>query len=109
MKGYWDVSLTKEADKDYNSLDASVRRQVDKAILKVAKNPLTKAEGGYGEPLGNKHGFNLTGLSKIVLKKLGIRIIYRAIRDGEIMRIIVVAARADEEAYEIAAARIVEE
>jgi len=103
---YWDVVFTDEAEKDKDSLDASARTQVLKAIRKVSQNPLPKNEGGYGEPLGNKKGLNLTGHCKVKLKKLGIRVVYRVVHDGEIMRIIVIAARADKEVYEIASKRI---
>jgi mRNA interferase RelE/StbE len=45
-------------------------------------------------------------LCKIKLLKSGIRVVYRLIRTGEIMKIIVIAARADDEVYKIAADRI---
>jgi len=99
----WDVIYTDEAKKDYNALDPSSLNQVDKAIRKVSQNPLPESEGGYGKPLGNKRGKNLTGLLKIKLKKLGIRVVYKLIRTDEIMKIIIVAARADDEVYEVAA------
>ena len=102
----WTVEFTTEAENDIDSLDRSQRLQVDKAIYKVSKNPLPQIEGGYGKPLGNKQSKNLTGLLKIKLVKLGIRIVYRIIRTDEIMKIIVVAARADDEVYEIAARRM---
>jgi len=102
---YWDVRYIDEAAKDRDSFDVSARNQIDKAIRKVSQNPLPKNEGGYGVPLGNKHGNDLTGLCRIKLLKLGIRIVYKIIRDGEIMRIIVIAARADNEVYKIAAGR----
>ena len=102
----WTVEFTTEAEKDMDSLARSQRLQVDKAINKVSKNPLPKTEGGYGKPLGNKGSMNLIGLLKIKLLKLGIRVVYRVVRADGIMKIIVVAARADDEVYEIAARRI---
>jgi mRNA interferase RelE/StbE len=102
---YWEVQYTIEATKDRDALDSSTRNQVDKAIRKVSQNPLPKNEGGYGNPLGNKHGKNLTGLCKIKLLKSGIRVVYRIVRDEAIMRIIVIAVRADDEVYEMAAKR----
>ncbi|MDR3148559.1 MAG: type II toxin-antitoxin system RelE/ParE family toxin [Oscillospiraceae bacterium] len=102
----WEVEFTAEAVKDRDALNSSVRNQVYKAIRKVSQNPLPKNEGGYGEPLGNKQGHNLTGLCKIKLLKLGIRVIYKAVRENGVMKIIVIAARADDEVYEIAAKRI---
>ena len=95
-----------EAVTDMNDLDGSAKKQVDAAILKVSQNPLPKSEGGYGNPLGNKHDNNLTGLCKIKLLKLGIRVVYKLIRENDIMIVVVVAARADEEVYKIAAKRI---
>jgi len=99
------VEYHPDAKKDRAALDVSVRKQVERAICKVAQNPLPKNQGGYGTPLGNKRGNNLTGLCKIKLLKLGIRVVYQVIRTDEIMKIIVIAARADDEVYEIAAKR----
>ena len=73
---------------------------------KVAQNPLPQNEGGYGKPLGNKGGKGLTGYYKIKLLKLGIRVVYKLVREGSIMKIIVIAARADDEVYNIAYERI---
>jgi len=102
---FWNVTFLQEAEKEHEALDASARSQVDRAIRKVSQNPLPKNEGGYGEPLGNKLGRNLTGLLKIKLKKLGIRVVYNLIRENETMRIIVIAIRADEEVYKVAKKR----
>ena len=102
---YWDVEFTNPAKKDRATLDISQRTQVDKAIRKVSLNPLPKSEGGYGTPLGHKHGNNLTGLMKIVLKRLGIRVVYKIIRDNNTMKILVIAARADNEVYDEAERR----
>ena len=102
----YQVRYTDKAESDLASLDNSQARQVRKVITKVSENPLPKHEGGYGTPLGNKQGYNLTGCLKIKLRKLGIRVVYRVIRENEIMKIIVIAARADEEVYEIAADRL---
>ena len=66
------------------------------------RNPLPQNEGGYGKSLGNKQSKNLTGLLKIKLLKLGIRVVYKLVRTDDIMKIIVVAARADDEVYDIA-------
>jgi mRNA interferase RelE/StbE len=55
----WVIEFSDAAKKDRAHLDNAQRRQVNAAIYKVAKNPLPKSEGGYGEPLGNKHGHNI--------------------------------------------------
>ena len=95
-----------DAKKDLDNFNKSQIVQIEKTIMKVVLNPLPQSEGGYGKPLGNKHGNNLTGYFKIKLKKLGVRIIYEIIKRDGVMEIIVVAARADNEVYDIAARRI---
>jgi mRNA interferase RelE/StbE len=82
------------------------RNIVLKGISKVAQNPLPTDEGGYGRPLGNKQGINLSGLLKIKLLKLGIRIVYDLKRDEKGMRIIIIGVRADYDVYELAEKRI---
>ena len=105
----WIVDYTKEARKDYDGLDGSQRPQVFKAIEKVRQNPLPDYEGGYGKPLGNKGGRDLHGLLKIKLKKLGLRVVYKLVRQGNIMKIIVISVRSDDEVYETALKRITDE
>jgi len=99
------VKYSPEAEEDFEKFNNFQKDQIDKAILKVSQNPLPQNEGGYGKPLGNKQGRNLTGLCKITLMKLGIRVVYELIRKNNIMEIIVIAARPDEEVYDIAAKR----
>lgn len=102
----WSVELTDETKKDLRDLDNSQREPVLKAIKKVSKNPLPVSEGGYGKPLGNKSNINLTGCFKIKLLKLGIRIVYKLIRENGIMKIIVISVREDETVYQIAIDRV---
>ena len=45
----WTIEFTAKAEKDIDSLDHTQRIQVNKVILKVSKNPLSKNENGYGE------------------------------------------------------------
>jgi mRNA interferase RelE/StbE len=99
------VEFTREAQKDLAVLGSPRDKIVRKAIEKVAQNPLPKSEGGYGNPLGNKRGTNLTGLCKIKLLKLGIRVVYEVVRVDSVMKIIVIATRADDEVYNLAAHR----
>jgi len=98
----YNISYTPEAEEDYEGFNNFQKNQIDKAVSKVSINPLPQNEGGLGKPLGNKQGRNLTGLCKIVLMKLGIRIVYKLIRTETTMEIIVIAARADDEVYDIA-------
>lgn len=71
----WSVEFLDEAEKDMKKLDHSVQIQVLKGIRKVSQNPLFTEEGGYGKPLGNKSGVNLTNFMKIKFRDLGIRVV----------------------------------
>jgi len=99
------IEYTDLAKSDLIMLDGSQRKVVRKLIERVSQNPLPKNEGGYGEPLGHKRGLNLTGLCKIKMRKLGIRVVYKVVKTETVMKIIVIAARADDEVYDIAAER----
>ena len=101
----WEIHYSDEAKTDLRDLDGSQRKSVLKAIKKVSQNPLPVNEGGYGKPLGNKHGKDLTGLCKIKLMKEGILVVYALIRTETTMKIVVIAARSDDEGYEVAAQR----
>ena len=72
----------------------------------MSANPLPASEGGYGKPLGNKGGNNLTTLLKIKLRGPGIRVVYELVRTETSMLIVVVGAREDDEVYEIASKRV---
>ena len=102
----YSVIYSDEAKDDLKGFSKFQARQIRKMIDRVSQNPLPKNEGGYGNPLGNKGGLNLTGLCKITFKKLAVRVVYQLVRADKIMQVIVIAARADEEVYEIAAKRI---
>ena len=101
----WELVYLPEAAKDIKDLDRSQQIIVIKALEKVKTNPLPQDEGGYGKPLGHKHGRNLTKLLKIKLRGEGIRIVYRLIRTETKMLLVVVGVREDEEVYEIALRR----
>ena len=100
----WDVDYIPEAQQDFDRLDGSQKKIVRKAIEKVRQNPLP-VEGDYGKPLGNKDGHNLTGLLKIKILAAGIRIVYKLEPQGEIMVLVVIGMRGDDEVYEIAEKR----
>ena len=103
----WRIDYHPEAKQELKKLDGSQRKLVLKAIIKVSENPKSNTEGGYGKPLGNKNGKNLTGLFKIKLKGLGLRVVYKLerVEPENIMRIIVISVREDNEVYDIAAKR----
>ena len=86
-------------------MDRGVQTQVIKGILKVAQNPVSIHDGGYGKPLGNKNNTDLTGLFKIKYRDLGIRVVYRLEYTETMMKIIVISARTDEQVYKEALRR----
>ena len=98
----WELDYVPEARKDIKNLNRSQQIVVTKALKKVKTNPLPQDEGGYGKPLGKKHGRNLTNFLKIKLRGEGIRIVYKLIRTETKMLVVVVGVREDEEVYEIA-------
>lgn len=102
----WSVKYLPEAVQDLKKLDGSQRAVVMKAIRKVSANPLPASEGGYGKPLGNVKGTNLTNLLKIKLRGPGIRVVYQLQRTETEMLIIIIGARADDEVYKDASNRM---
>lgn len=107
-QGVWHVELTRAAREDYLGLDGSCKREVIKLLQRVSTNPLPQSEGGYGKPLGNRMGIDLTGCYKIKLRKQGIRVVYKLVRSEDAMRVIVIAARTDGIVYKLAAQRNME-
>lgn len=93
----WNVQYLPEAVKDLDSLSRRQQILVKKAIKKVQANPLPQSKGGYGKPLGHKHGLNLTSLLKIKLRSEGIRVVYKLIKTESQMLVIVVGIREDDE------------
>lgn len=98
----WIIRITDEDKKDYGKIEGSIRKQVLAGIIKVSKAPLP-SPNGYGKPLGNKNGNNLTGFFKIKYKGIGIRVVYTLVVDGMTINIIVISQRDDDYCYELAA------
>ena len=97
----WKIRYLPEAEKDLRNLDGSNRIITIKAIRKVQNNPLPQNEGGMGKPLGHRSDLNLTGFLKIKLKKIGIRVVYKLVRTDNVMLIVVVGIRSDDEVYKL--------
>lgn len=98
----WKLAYLPEAAKDLKDLAGNQKIMVAKAINKVLENPLPVSEGGYGKPLGNKRGNDLSGFLKIKLKSAGIRVVYKLVKIEGQMLVVVIGARADDEVYDIA-------
>ena len=101
----WKLAFLPEAEKEFEALAGNQRILVAKALKKVLQNPISIYEGGYGKPLGNKSGTNLSGLFKIKLRAEGLRVVYQLVWMDNEMLVVVVGARADDEVYKIAAKR----
>ncbi len=101
----YQVKFLPEAVNDMKKLDHSLRPQVAKGIRKVSQNPVSIYQGGYGKPLGNKDGTNLSGLYKIKFRGIGIRAIYSLEEHEGVMTVIVVSVRADNQVYQEAGKR----
>ena len=97
----WEIRITDEAKKDFNKIEDSIRKQVLAGIVKVSKAPLP-SPNGYGKPLGNKNGNNLTGFFKIKYRGIGIRVVYTLVVDKMVMNIVVISQRDDNYCYELA-------
>lgn len=98
----WEIRITDEAQKDYSRIEGSIQKQVLAGIVKVSKAPLP-SPNGYGKPLGNKNGNNLTGFFKIKYRGIGIRVVYTLVIDKMVMNIVVISRRDDNDCYELAA------
>lgn len=105
MNEMWQDKYLKEALDDLDKLDNELRKIVLAGIKKVRQNPLPQSEGGFGKPLGNKNGNNLTGFFKIKYKGIVIRVVYTLIRDKKVMLIVVISKRDDNNCYDLAAKR----
>lgn len=101
----WSIKFCPEAIKDLKKIDNSLVKQVLAGIRKVSTNPLPHSEGGYGKTLGNIQGSDLTGFFKIKYRGIGIRVVYTLVRHKEIMNIVVISIRDDNESYKRAQKR----
>jgi mRNA interferase RelE/StbE len=97
----WHVKFLDEAKNDVRNLDNSLKKQIFKGIAKVSTNPLPHPNG-YGKPLGNKGGNNLTNFFKIKYRGIGIRVVYTLALDSHTMNIIVISQRDDDYCYSVA-------
>ncbi len=95
------ILFHREAKKEFDKLDGSVRKVLLKQLLKLQENP------GLGEKLGNRAGLDLTGYRKMYAYKKKIRIVYRIIEDKLCIFIIAVGKREDLDVYQSAFERTI--
>lgn len=96
------IELIPAAQEDYRKLDGRIRKDVNKKIDKLKKNPFA------GDELGNKNNINLTGFYKLYACNKSIRIVYRLITPEkiEIVEIWGIGKREKSEIYKIVADRV---
>ena len=102
----WTVTLSRDAQKDYDRLDKTQQTLVLKSLDKLAQNPLPVYQGGYGKPLGNKRTLKLAGYYKVKIRKAGIRIVYELRCVKENVFVIVIGMRDSDTVYRTALERI---
>jgi len=97
----YEIFFIPEAQNDYDSLDGSIKKAVNKKIDNLAENPL------LGLPLGNKDNTNLTGFYKIYVAKKAVRIIYRLLpgKKVEVIEIWGIGKRDKMKIYKVIAER----
>ena len=90
--------FTEFSQSDYAGLDGSQKTQVLKSLTKIESNGMNA-----GQPLHGK----LWDCRKLKHRKLGLRVIFRQSDTGiEIIEIVAIGKREDDEAYEIAVERL---
>lgn len=88
----WNIRISDEAKKDFEKIEGSIRKQILAGIIKVSKAPLPSPDG-YGKPLGNRNGNNLTGFFKIKYRGIGIRVVYTLVLDKMMMNTVMTFSR----------------
>lgn len=102
----WEFRLIPAAENDFARLDGSQKKLVVKALDKLVLNPLPQSEGGYGSPLGNRSGSDLSGFLKLKLRGAGLRIVYDLRYENQTAYVIIIGMREDGRVYKEAELRI---
>lgn len=94
----YEVKFTSYSRKDFDSLDNSQKNHIRKSLLKIEKDGML-----VGQPL---HG-DLSDCRKLKHKRLGLRMLFKESDLGiEIIEIVVIGKRDDQEVYNIAENRL---
>lgn len=98
----YSVEFIPEAAKEYEELDGSIKKDVNRKIDELAENPF------LGEKLGHKFNIDLTGFLKIYVHGKKYRIVYRLITPEkiEVVEIWGIGKREKEEIYRLIGKRI---
>lgn len=90
-----------EAKKEYKKLDGNQRIQVDKGLERIRRRGINS-----GKSLAKKK-YNLSNCYEIKMKRLGLRIVFKEKKNKiEIVEIIAVRKRSDNEVFEETAKRL---
>lgn len=96
----WKVKFLPAVVNDLSGLDKSIRARILKSIPKLERDPV-----GYGTPLGNKHGIDLSRCYKTTPID-GYRMVYWIKERIVVVTVIAVGKREREKVYKSAAERI---
>lgn len=92
------VELTSEAQDDFMKLDNSQRLHVMKSFGRLEEQGMLAGEALHG---------SLFGYRKLKHRKLGLRVIFHETANGiEIIEVVAIGKRSDNEIYKIAESRI---
>lgn len=92
------IVFTESSKKDFNQLDGSQKLQIRKSLLKLEEQGMQAGQELHGK---------LSDCRKLKHKKLGLRVVFKQSDFGiEIIEIIVIGKRSDNEVYETAEKRL---
>ena len=90
--------LTEYSNVDYKKLDGSQKKHILKSFNKIEQHGMNAGQSLHGK---------LWDCRKLKHKKLGLRVIFRQSDNGiEIIEIVVIGKRGDNEAYDVAEERL---
>ena len=94
----FELQWTEYSREDYRSLDGAQRIVVDKGLARISERGIAA-----GQPLSG----HLAGCNKLKHRKLGLRIVFRAVENRiEVVEIVAIGRRADGEVYRSAKRRL---
>lgn len=97
------IEFASEVYKDIKDLKLTKPQiiKLKQKIEQIAENPLPKTEGGLGEPLKGSLG----GYLKFRFDS-DYRVVYKLIRENDMMRVVVIGLRSDKLVYNMAVQRL---
>ena len=90
------LEVKEEVKKDLSKFSKTQRMLIYKQFKKLQTSP------ELGTSLGNKAGYNLSGLRKLYVDKKKIRVVYQIIEERIIVEVIAVGKREDMAVYQMA-------